>query len=68
MLALRDLVEVNSPERQVSNWFYLSNVYIELNGWQTRLGHLWSLAVEEQFYILLFAPLVLAANCRWPVS
>jgi peptidoglycan/LPS O-acetylase OafA/YrhL len=63
MLALRDLVEVASPERQASNWFYLSNVYIELNGWQTRLGHLWSLAVEEQFY-LLFAPLVLAVPRR----
>jgi len=63
MLALRDLVEVGGPARQASNWFYLSNVYIELNGWQTQLGHLWSLAVEEQFY-LLFAPLVLAAPLR----
>jgi len=63
MLALRNLVEVGSPARQASNWFYLSNVYIELNGWQTRLGHLWSLAVEEQFY-LLFAPLVLAVPLR----
>ena len=63
MLALRDLVEVGDPAHQASNWFYLSNVYIELNGWQTQLGHLWSLAVEEQFY-LLFAPLVLAAPLR----
>ena len=53
------LVEVGSPARQLSNWFYLSNIYIGLNGWETRLGHLWSLAVEEQFY-LLFAPLALA--------
>jgi peptidoglycan/LPS O-acetylase OafA/YrhL len=41
----------------------LSNVYIELNGWETRLGHLWSLAVEEQFY-LVFCPLVLAVPLR----
>jgi peptidoglycan/LPS O-acetylase OafA/YrhL len=63
VLALCGLVEVGSPARQASNWFYLSNVYIDLNGWQTRLGHLWSLAVEEQFY-LLFAPLVLAVPFR----
>ena len=37
------LVEVGSPARQLSNWFYLSNIYIGLNGWETRLGHLWSL-------------------------
>ena len=36
------LVEVGSPARQLSNWFYLSNIYIGLNGWETRLGHLWS--------------------------
>ena len=57
------LVEVGSPARQLSNWFYLSNIYIGLNGWETRLGHLWSLAVEEQFY-LLFAPLALACPLR----
>lgn len=57
------LVEVGSAARQLSNWFYLSNIYIGLNGWETRLGHLWSLAVEEQFY-LLFAPLVLACPQR----
>ena len=60
------LVEVGSAARQLSNWFYVSNLYIGLNGWETRLGHLWSLAVEEQFY-LLFAPLVLACpSCRLP--
>jgi len=57
------LVEVGSVARQLSNWFYLSNIYIGLNGWETRLGHLWSLAVEEQFY-LLFAPLALACPLR----
>jgi peptidoglycan/LPS O-acetylase OafA/YrhL len=57
------LVEVGSLARQLSHWFYLSNVYIGLNGWETRLGHVWSLAVEEQFY-LLFAPLALACPLR----
>ncbi len=57
------LVEVGSPARQLSNWFYLSNIYIGLNGWETRLGHFVSPAVEEQFY-LLFAPLALACPRR----
>lgn len=62
------LVDVGSAARQLSNWFYLSNFYIGLNGWETRLGHLWSLAVEEQFY-LLFAPLALACpRRRLPVA
>ena len=63
LAGLWGLVEVGSAARQLSNWFYLSNIYIGLNGWETRLGHLWSLAVEEQFY-LLFAPLVLACPLR----
>jgi peptidoglycan/LPS O-acetylase OafA/YrhL len=57
------LVQVGSVARQLSNWFYVSNIYIGLNGWETRLGHLWSLAVEEQFY-LVFAPLALACPLR----
>jgi peptidoglycan/LPS O-acetylase OafA/YrhL len=57
------LVGVGSVARQLSNWFYLANFYIGLNGWETRLGHLWSLAVEEQYY-LLFAPLALACPLR----
>ncbi len=40
---------------------YLSNVWIGLHGWPDYLSHFWSLAVEEQFYLLwpwliLFAP------------
>lgn len=41
-----------------ATWFYVTNVYIAQNGWGTELGHLWSLAVEQQFY-LLFAPAAL---------
>ncbi|WKA30545.1 acyltransferase family protein [Bradyrhizobium roseum] len=60
---LWNLVETGSAARQLSNWLYLSNIYIGLHGWETRLGHLWSLAVEEQFY-LLFAPLALVCPLR----
>ncbi|MCJ2119453.1 acyltransferase [Methylobacterium sp. J-001] len=43
---------------KLSTWLYATNVYIERHGWGTELGHLWSLAVEQQFY-LLFAPAAL---------
>lgn len=58
VLALRRLVDLGEEDRQLANWFYLANIYIEWHGWRTDLGHLWSLAVEEQFY-LAFAPLAL---------
>jgi len=45
---------------------YLSNIYVgEVEGrWIGRFDHLWSLAVEEQFY-LLAAPALLLAPARW---
>ena len=45
---------------------YLSNVYFgEVEGrWTGRFDHLWSLAVEEQFY-LLAAPALLLAPAAW---
>jgi peptidoglycan/LPS O-acetylase OafA/YrhL len=45
---------------------YLSNVYFgEVEGrWIGRFDHLWSLAVEEQFY-LLAAPALLLAPAAW---
>jgi peptidoglycan/LPS O-acetylase OafA/YrhL len=39
---------------QLWHWAYLSNVLAALEGWNSvpHLGHLWSLAIEEQFYLL----------------
>lgn len=66
ILATLGLIDIGEPARQVSNWLYVSNFYIDRWGWRTDLGHLWSLAVEEQFY-LLFAPLVVVlARHRLP--
>jgi peptidoglycan/LPS O-acetylase OafA/YrhL len=48
---------------KVATWFYVTNIYIEFRGWGTELGHLWSLAVEQQFY-LLFAPAALFLPLR----
>ena len=52
------------PARQIAPWLftYTTNVYIWHEGqWVGNVGHFWSLAVEEQFYVfwpvlLLFAP------------
>jgi peptidoglycan/LPS O-acetylase OafA/YrhL len=44
---------------QLAYWFYATNLLVAHRGaWIGDFGHLWSLAVEEQFY-LLFAPLIL---------
>lgn len=49
-------------------WFfgYASNIYFGevLQAWTGRFGYLWSLAVEEQFY-LLAAPALLCLPARW---
>jgi peptidoglycan/LPS O-acetylase OafA/YrhL len=53
-LALLALVNVR-PIRQTFFWHisYLSNVYFfRQGGWQSNLSHFWSLAVEEQFYLV----------------
>jgi peptidoglycan/LPS O-acetylase OafA/YrhL len=58
------LLIVNFPRvRELSLWLftYTSNVFMAEHGWIARLGHFWTLAVEEQFYLvwpwlLLFLP------------
>jgi len=47
-------------------WTYLSNVYVAREGWQNpaHMGHFWSLAVEEQFY-LLWPLAVWALDRKW---
>jgi peptidoglycan/LPS O-acetylase OafA/YrhL len=52
------------PAREIWGWLitYTTNIYITVNNeWIGRLGHFWTLAVEEQFYliwpwIILFVP------------
>ena len=58
LLAALGLVSVGARSAFLSNWLFLSNVYIAMRWWPDALGHLWSLSVEEQFY-LLFAPIAL---------
>ncbi len=41
------------PVRETFVWnaAFLTNFYIFLNGWNGSINHLWTLAVEEQFYL-----------------
>jgi peptidoglycan/LPS O-acetylase OafA/YrhL len=55
------------PVRDTFGWHaaYLSNFYFYLRGdWHGSVSHLWSLAVEEQFY-LVWPWLILCAPERW---
>ena len=55
------------PVRDTWTWHatYLSNFYFYLRGdWHGSVSHLWSLAVEEQFY-LVWPWLILCAPERW---
>jgi peptidoglycan/LPS O-acetylase OafA/YrhL len=58
LLAALGHYDLGPPSRQWADLLFLSNVYIERHGWFGELGHLWSLAVEQQYY-LVFAPLAL---------
>lgn len=58
------------PARDIWGWLitYTSNVYITINNeWIGRLGHFWSLAVEEQFY-LIWPWIVLFVPRKWLFS
>lgn len=77
-LTLGVMFALNAPNTRTTVWwhvFYLSNVNFALTGsWHGYVAHFWSLAVEEQFYLiwplaLLFVPrrpLVGAALCLLP--
>lgn len=55
------------PVRELAGWYYgyATNFYIALhNTWLGTTDHLWSLAVEEQFY-LIFPWIVLFTPRRW---
>ena len=42
-----------SPESQFSYWTYTSNFYFATHEWNANyLSHLWTLAIEEQYYFL----------------
>ena len=65
-LAAAALINIG-PVRDTWAWHvtYLSNFYFYLRGdWHGSVSHLWSLAVEEQFY-LVWPWLILCAPERW---
>jgi peptidoglycan/LPS O-acetylase OafA/YrhL len=64
-LILAPDVAGNLRAKQGWYWAYLSNVEVALYGWSrpSYLGHFWSLAVEEQFY-LIWPWIVLACDRR----
>jgi peptidoglycan/LPS O-acetylase OafA/YrhL len=54
VLALAFVVDIG-PVRQTIGWHvtYLTNLYLfERGNWHGSISHLWSLAVEEQFYLI----------------
>jgi peptidoglycan/LPS O-acetylase OafA/YrhL len=61
---------------EVWYWSYLSNINIARNGWRwyDSLGHFWSLAVEEQFYlvwpvvVLFFRRATVIRVCLWCIG
>ncbi len=66
VLALAGLVSDFTWPAAAWHYLALSNVYFgEVAGrWVGRFGHLWSLAVEQQFY-LLAAPVLILIPSRW---
>jgi peptidoglycan/LPS O-acetylase OafA/YrhL len=54
-----------SPVRETGLWHaaYLTNFYLFFKGWDGSINHFWSLAVEEQFY-LIWPWIILLVNRR----
>jgi peptidoglycan/LPS O-acetylase OafA/YrhL len=63
---MTDLPGAHEPSSALSVLFYYSNTSLHRVAMSPGLGHLWSLAVEEQFYLLwpLFLALFLGARRR----
>lgn len=57
------------PVREAFGWYatYTSNIRTALTGeWGIRMGHVWSLAVEEQYYLIW--PFVVLMAPRWALG
>lgn len=57
--------DIGASLAYVTNWFFIvgQKSYFETSGRPSLVQHLWSLAVEEQFYLLW--PLLFTAGMRW---
>jgi peptidoglycan/LPS O-acetylase OafA/YrhL len=74
MMARDDLrADITATIAYVANWHFIeSSSYIEATGDKSPLMHMWTLAVEEQFYVLwplmlLLVALLVPARARLPV-
>lgn len=58
------------PLRETWLWHacYLTNFYLFVHGWDGSINHFWSLAVEEQFYLVWPWIIFLVARHRLPVT
>ncbi len=54
----------NLLRSQIWDWTYTSNIYIAIHNWQdVNINHFWTLAIEEQFY-LVWPLIVFYANAK----
>ena len=68
VLALAAVINIG-PVRQTIGWHvtYLTNVYLfDRGSWHGSISHLWSLAVEEQFYLVWPILMLTAPERRLP--
>jgi peptidoglycan/LPS O-acetylase OafA/YrhL len=68
VLALAAVIDIG-PVRQTIGWHvaYLTNIYLfDRGSWHGSISHLWSLAVEEQFYLVWPIVILATAERRLP--